>query len=139
MLQQTNNIKSLISIVIHTPVDKVLCEIVSIIKPLQFNIVLDLCFLVKRTVSSNKAVDQTPDSPDSSRKSGVFPLSVVFWGQVDVSSLVGGVGVWGEFTGGPEVEQLDLESGGVEEDVLVLDVTVVDTARDEVVDYLVRE
>ena len=81
---------------------------------------------------------QTPDSPNSSGKSGVSLLPVVFRRQVDVGSLIGGVGMWGELAGGAEVKQLDLEGVGVEEYVLVFDVSVVDSTGDEVVDNLMK-
>ena len=46
--------------------------------------------------------------------------------------------MWGELAGGAEVKQLDLEGVGVEEYVLVFDVSVVDSTGDEVVDNLMK-
>ena len=81
---------------------------------------------------------QAPNSPNCSGKSGVSLFSVVFGWEIDICSLVGGVGVRGKFAGGAEVEKLYLECGWVEEYVLVFDVSVVDTAGDKIVDNLMR-
>ena len=52
--------------------------------------------------------------------------------KVDFCSLEGKVGVVRESGGGAKVDQLDPVSSGVVEDVLVLDVPVINSDRDEV-------
>ena len=52
--------------------------------------------------------------------------------EVDFCSLEGDVGVVRKSGGGSKVDQLDTVSSGVVEDVLVLDVPVINSDRDEV-------
>ena len=83
-------------------------------------------------------MNKTPDSPNSGRESVVLLLSVVLRRQVNVCSLVGCVGFWRELAGGAEVDELDLQRGGVEKDVLVFNVSVVDTTAEKMVNNLVK-
>ena len=138
MFQQTHDVNPLVCLVLHALVDKVLSEIITVVQPLQFHVVLNLVLVVEGTVSGDETVHQAANSPNCSGKSGVSLFSVVFGREIDICSLVGGVGVWSKFAGGAEVKNLYLECGWVEEYVLVFDVSVVDTARDKIVYNLIR-
>ena len=94
VVQQTHDVQPPTHITLHTLIDKVLGELVTVVLPLQSDVILDFLAGLERAISSDEAVNKTPDSPNGGWESVVLLLSVVLRRQVNVCPLVGGVGFW---------------------------------------------